>query len=375
MNKLKLKRSIGVIIIIFLIGLNFASCVGGIENVKNSFRPKEITTENRGLIAHWSFDEGSGSTASDNTGHGYDGDIIGATWTTGFSGFALKFNGEDAYVDLDEHSVNIALNKTDNFEISLYMKTTSDTTGDIIGFGDSSGINPGFKIIYNSNGTITFNVRRLDCGITLTSNVECNDDEWYFVNLKFFGSDTNPTVELYVDDVIQDSETDWVCPFDSNEYVRAKIGRRSNNETSFFDGVIDEIKLYKYGEDFPPSAPDIYGDVEIKKGKEFDFIFNSEDPEDSEVYYQIKWGDGEEELWIGPYPSGVNATVSHSWSEKGEFEIEARAKDENDNIGEWSTFAITVPKIKSYHMEFYSLRHILNHFSYLFPILKTFLGL
>ncbi len=32
--------------------------------------------------AYWKFDEGSGTTAYDSSGHDYDGTIYGATWTT-----------------------------------------------------------------------------------------------------------------------------------------------------------------------------------------------------------------------------------------------------------------------------------------------------
>ena len=370
MEKLFFRRSLVSAIIILLVGLIFASGISGYDNQTNI---KTSQSPRNGLIAYWNFDEGSGATAGDSSGNGFDGDIIGATWTNGFSGFALNFDGESAYVDLDTHTQNIALNKTDNYEVTLYIKTTASTSGDIISFGDSSGMNPGFKLTYNANGTITFNVRRLDCGITLISENTFDNGEWHFVNLIFSGSDTNPTVELYVDENLEDSKTDWVCPFDFNEYIYAKIGRRSNNETLFFDGAIDEVKLYKYGEDLPPTAPDIDGETEIKKGKEYEYTFNSEDPEGSDVYYEIKWGDDQIEEWIGPYDSGEDVKVSHKWNNQGEFEIEARAKDINDNIGQWSTFKITVPKSKSLVFNFYIINWLIEQLPYLSLILRNFI--
>ena len=52
------------------------------------------------LIMH--FDEGSGTIAKDESGHGNDGTIHGATWTTGISGKALNFDGVDDYVRIPD---------------------------------------------------------------------------------------------------------------------------------------------------------------------------------------------------------------------------------------------------------------------------------
>jgi hypothetical protein len=55
-------------------------------------------TANSGLVAHWTFDEGSGPTAYDSAGTNH-GSISGATWTTGKVGGALSFDGINDYVD------------------------------------------------------------------------------------------------------------------------------------------------------------------------------------------------------------------------------------------------------------------------------------
>ncbi len=39
-----------------------------------------------GLVAHWAFDEQSGTTVTDGTGHGHDGQLTGGTWTAGHFG-------------------------------------------------------------------------------------------------------------------------------------------------------------------------------------------------------------------------------------------------------------------------------------------------
>jgi hypothetical protein len=44
-----------------------------------------------GIVAHWTFDEGSGNTLVDHSGNGHDGTIAGATWIDGRFAGALHF--------------------------------------------------------------------------------------------------------------------------------------------------------------------------------------------------------------------------------------------------------------------------------------------
>jgi hypothetical protein len=67
-----------------------------------------------GLIAAYSFDEGSGDTVSDASGNGNFGSISGASWTSqGRFGNALSFDGIDDWVTiLDDTSLDLASEMT-----------------------------------------------------------------------------------------------------------------------------------------------------------------------------------------------------------------------------------------------------------------------
>ena len=57
-----------------------------------------------GLVAHWTFNEGTGNTAKDVTGNGHDGTLIGdPQWTDGKFGGALEFDqdGDEVNVPFD----------------------------------------------------------------------------------------------------------------------------------------------------------------------------------------------------------------------------------------------------------------------------------
>ena len=57
----------------------------------------------KGLLAHYRFDEGEGEILHDASGHGNHGAIEGATWVTSGGLFALRFDGVDDHVDFGEY--------------------------------------------------------------------------------------------------------------------------------------------------------------------------------------------------------------------------------------------------------------------------------
>jgi hypothetical protein len=72
-----------------------------------------------GLVAHWKFDEGSGSTAADSSGNGNTGTLVnGPLWTTGMAGSALYLDGIDDSVTVADST---SLNLTGSFTLSAWV--------------------------------------------------------------------------------------------------------------------------------------------------------------------------------------------------------------------------------------------------------------
>jgi hypothetical protein len=63
--------------------------------------PKALAVSDSNLVAHWQFDEGSGTIAHDSVGSNH-GTIYGAQWTTGIIGGALNFDGDVDYVEIPD---------------------------------------------------------------------------------------------------------------------------------------------------------------------------------------------------------------------------------------------------------------------------------
>jgi hypothetical protein len=104
--------------------------------------------------------------------------------------------------------------------------------------------------------------------------------------------------------------------------------------------------------------------------EEYDYTFSSVDPEDSDVYFYINWGDGTIEEWIGPYDSGEEVTLGHTWSEKGTYTITIKAKDLFGAISEEETLEISMPKSKSFKI-ILNLQWLLERFPLLQMILDV----
>jgi len=72
---------------------------------------------------------------------------------------------------------------------------------------------------------------------------------------------------------------------------------------------------------------------------------SSIDPEGDDIFYLFDWGNDEFSGWIGPYASGEIAYASYIWTEKGDYQIRVKAKDEHGSMSDWSdSLPISMPK-------------------------------
>ena len=88
----------------------------------------------------------------------------------------------------------------------------------------------------------------------------------------------------------------------------------------------------------PPGTPEIYGPATFKVGVEIDFVFVSTDPDDDNVSYYIDWEDDTTDE-IGPFISGEQVTVSHTFYEERNYIIRAKAIDHpHGSESDWGEF-------------------------------------
>ena len=94
------------------------------------------------------------------------------------------------------------------------------------------------------------------------------------------------------------------------------------------------------------------------------------DPDNDNVYYLFDWGDGTNSGWDGPYNSGDNVTLAHSWAYYGTYPIKVKAKDSYDAESVWSdSLIIKITKNKGT-----SIPLFLQRFFQRFPFLNKILN-
>ena len=96
----------------------------------------------------------------------------------------------------------------------------------------------------------------------------------------------------------------------------------------------------------PPEAPIISGPIEGKTGIEYSINFSSTDQDGDDVYYYVYWGDSWP-IWYGPFPSGKEIKLNHTWTSKLSYTIRVKAKDEYGFKSDWTRQEIIIPKTKS----------------------------
>jgi len=77
----------------------------------------------------------------------------------------------------------------------------------------------------------------------------------------------------------------------------------------------------------PPNKPDINKPITGTVGEKYLYTIVSEDADGNDIWYTIDWGDGTKEEWTGPFVSGEELTISHTWSKRGSYTVKAKAKD------------------------------------------------
>jgi hypothetical protein len=97
------------------------------------------------------------------------------------------------------------------------------------------------------------------------------------------------------------------------------------------------------------------------------------DPNGHDVYYLIFWGDDNNTGWIGPYSSGEEVELNHTWTSLGQYTIIALAKDFIGDQSSSITLKISIPRGKIIRNPL--LLMLLERLNAMFPMLKQLLGL
>ena len=186
-----------------------------------------------GLVAHWSFDEGVGSTAGDSAGNN-DGTVHGPDWTTGQVNGALHFDGSSDYVDCGNDS---SFDFTDAITISAWVNPSSFPTN----YNDIVSKRNAYYFVADSSGHLRVRVYGLSLG-WITGNAVLSG--WTHVAMTYDGN----KIKFYVNGAldIQVDASGSMATSSDDLYIAGvqNHGKTGSDTGRHFNGSIDEVKIF-----------------------------------------------------------------------------------------------------------------------------------
>ena len=206
---------------------------------------------------------------------------------------------------------DVWLIKTDSYGNELWRRIYGDPLSDDTGYSLKKTSDGGYIV----SGTKTsFATELTDVWL-----IKTDDDGYMQWNLTLDGG-----------------EDDWSYSVDETidgGYIITGLTNSFGNGD--YDLWLIKVELVDY-ENQPPTSPEISGSQFGYVGVEYEYILVSDDFEGDGIFYLVDWGDETFTDWFGPFASGEDATVNHTWILEGDYNIKAKAKDINDNESNWS---------------------------------------
>ncbi|HUW20936.1 MAG TPA: LamG domain-containing protein [Sedimentisphaerales bacterium] len=198
-----------------------------------------------GLVGHWKFDEGSGTTAYDSAGTNNGTLVNGPVWTSGKIAGALRFDGIDDYVRVNDDP---SLDGMNALALTAWLKTVGSgiDTGVIHKYlhFDGDNWNDSFFLSLKNDGKITFSYSLGNTQVVKTSSTVVDDDCWH----QIVGIYTGSKGSIYIDGnqaPLSRDDPDPGGPInDSNQDLLIGCANAAGTLQYFFDGEIDDVRVY-----------------------------------------------------------------------------------------------------------------------------------
>ncbi len=225
------KKLLRLSLVILLFGLVISFSTAADKN-----KPKTLDTD-LNLAGWWKFDEASGKTTPDSSGHGRNGTLkedlsFGKDSAKGRTGKALKFD-DNGYVEITKYK---GVTGTRARTVAAWIKTENDG-GEIISWGEDD---------FGKMFTFCFIRGRIGIrpnGGYYYMNEPTDDDKWHHVAVVVKEAELpnlHDDVVLYRDGTIAEIHDIGLLdlwPIDTGGDLDVRIGRG-------FEGLIDDVRIY-----------------------------------------------------------------------------------------------------------------------------------
>jgi hypothetical protein len=187
------------------------------------------------------FNEGSGTSAADSSGHSNSGTLVGATWATGKSGTAVMLDGSSGYVSLPDG----LLTDLGDCTISLWTYWTGINHGVQYAFNFGTGVDQYMMLCPKwSNGKARFMIaiNGQAGGDLIESGGRLPDFAWVHVAVTLAGS----VGTLYVNGAVAGTNAAMrFQPFRLGPTTQNWIGRSNNAGNPRYRGLVEDFRIYR----------------------------------------------------------------------------------------------------------------------------------
>lgn len=192
------------------------------------------------LLAHWKLDESKGTVATDSSGNGNDGALVGnPIWRPGGGqiGGAIDLDGRGAYIRVTKpKGLDFA---PGSFSVSAWVnpREVRGRWQAILEYDRASTAGSRFGLWIDTNGRFHFRV-----GFnTARSTRRLNADQWHLLTATYDASTRQ--MRLYIDGILEGSATrptGYVAP----SQATLTIGVRGDETAEFFNGYLDDVRIF-----------------------------------------------------------------------------------------------------------------------------------
>jgi hypothetical protein len=205
----------------------------------------------RSPAMYWKLDAGAGSSLLDSSAHGKTGTATSTSWTTGYRGNALSFNGTSSVATTTN---SVATNASFSVTAWVYASATGARTA----VSEDGTSYSGFQLgIDNTTSKWMFRMRTADASTTVLTALGSAVATGVWTHLTGTYDDANDLMYLYVNGALVGSAantTDWSAT-GSTVVGRAKS---AGSAAEYFSGYIDEVQTLPFVLD-ASELPDLMG--------------------------------------------------------------------------------------------------------------------
>ena len=197
------------------------------------------TDPNPNLLAYYKFNETSGTTASDSSGHGLPGTLVsGPTWVAGKYNNAVSLDGIDDHVSLP----NGIMASVNDFTISAWVKlSTNNYWNRVFDFGNNTS---SYMVLtpMGGAGVVRYSINTGAGEQIIDGTAALPTGSWQHVAVTLSGT----TGTLYVNAAPVGTNSSMINkPSGLGSTSRTWIGRSQFAADPYFNGQMDEFRIYR----------------------------------------------------------------------------------------------------------------------------------